>query len=96
MSKKTHYQKALQTLQELNKSFPTYNLGRHLSTALSDYGDIWGMTDKELVFALDKYKTELEMDVPHTDEKELDKIIKEGMDLDNILKEDEDDDYGDY
>lgn len=95
MSKKTHYQKALQTLQELNKSFPTYNLGRHLSTALSDYGDIWGMTDKELAFALDKYKTELEMDVPHTDEKELDKIIKEGMDLDNILKE-EDEDYGDY
>lgn len=96
MSKKTHYQKALQTLQELNKSFPTYNLGRHLSTALSDYGDIWGMTDKELAFALDKYKTELEMDVPHTDEKELDKIIKEGMDLDNILKEDEEEDYGDY
>jgi hypothetical protein len=96
MSKKTHYQKALQTLQELNKSFPTYNLGRHLSTALSDYGDIWGMTDKELAFALDKYKTELEMDVPHTDEKELDKIIKEGMDLDNILKEDEEEDYGNY
>lgn len=95
MSKKTHYQKALHTLQELNKSFPTYNLGRHLSTALADYGDIWGLTDKELAFALDKYKTELEMDVPHTDEKEIDRIIKEGMDLDNILKE-EDEDYGDY
>lgn len=95
MSKKTHYQQALHTLQELHKSFPTYNLGRHLSTALSDYGDIWGMTDKELAFALDKYKTELEMDVPHTDEKEIDRIIKEGMDLDNILKE-EDEDYGDY
>jgi hypothetical protein len=33
------------------------------------------------------------MDVPHTDESELDKIIKEGMDLDNILKEEEDGDY---
>lgn len=95
MSKKTHYQQALHTLQELHKSFPTYNLGRHLSTALSDYGDTWGLTDKELAFALDKYKTELEMDVPHTDEKEIDRIIKEGMDLDNILKE-EDEDYGDY
>lgn len=95
MSKKTHYQQALHTLQELHKSFPTYNLGRHLSTALSDYGDIWGLTDKELAFALDKYKTELEMDVPHTDEKEIDRIIKEGMDLENILKE-EDEDYGDY
>lgn len=95
MSKKTHYQQALHTLQELHKNFPTYNLGRHLATALSDYGDIWGLTDKELAYALDKYKTELEMDVPHTDESEIDKIIKEGMDLDNILKE-EDEDYGDY
>ena len=34
------------------------------------------------------------MDVPHTDDSELEKIIKEGMDLDNILKEEEED--GDY
>lgn len=95
MSKKNQYQQALHILQELHKDFPTYNLGRHLSTALSDYGDVWGLTDKELVFALDKYKAELEMDVPHTDDSELEKIIKEGMDLDNILKE-EDEDYGDY
>jgi hypothetical protein len=32
------------------------------------------------------------MDVPHTDESELDRIIKEGMDLDNILKEEEEED----
>lgn len=95
MSKKTHYQQALYILQELHKDFPTYGLGRHLATALSDYGDIWGITDKEIVYALDKYKTELQLDVPHTDESEIDKIIKEGMDLDNILKE-EDDEYGDY
>jgi hypothetical protein len=94
MSKKNHYEKVLSILQDLHKDFPTYNLGRHLSTALADYGDIWGMTDKELAFALEKYKTEIEMDVPHTDDSELDKIIKDGMDLENILKEEED--YGDY
>ena len=94
MNKKNNYQQSLHTLQELHKDFPTYNLGRHLATALSDYGDIWGMTDKEIAFALDKYKSELEMDVPHTDDSELDKIIKEGMDLDNILKEEDPD--GDY
>lgn len=94
MNKKNNYQQSLHTLQELHKNFPTYNLGRHLATALSDYGDIWGMTDKEIAFALDKYKSELEMDVPHTDDSELDKIIKEGMDLDNILKEEDPD--GDY
>ena len=95
MSKKDQYQQALYILQELHKDFPTYNLGRHLATALSDYGDIWGMTDKEIAFALDKYKSEIEMDVPHLDESEIDKIIKDGMDLDNILKEEEEE-YGDY
>jgi len=94
MSKKNNYQQSLHTLQELHKDFPTYNLGRHLATALADYGDIWGITDKELAFALDKYKSELQMDVPHTDDSELEKIIKEGMDLDNILKEEDTD--GDY
>ena len=94
MSKKTPYIEVISILQELNKSFPTYNIGRHLATALDGYGDIWGMTDKEIAFALNKYKSEIEMDVPHADESELEKIIKEGMDLDNILKEEEED--GDY
>ncbi len=94
MNKKNNYQQSLHILQELHKDFPTYNLGRHLATALSDYGDIWGITDKEIAFALDKYKSELEMDIPHTDDSELEKIIKEGMDLDNILKEEDPD--GDY
>ena len=92
--RKDQYQQALHILQELHRDFPTYNLGRHLSTALADYGDIWGMTDKELLFALEKYKGEIEMDVPHPDESEIDRIIKEGMDLDNILKEEDSD--GDY
>jgi hypothetical protein len=95
MSKKTHYTEVISILQELNKDFPTYNVGRHLATALDGYGDIWGITDKELAFALSKYKTEIEMDIPHADDSELEKIIKEGMDLDNILKEEEEE-YGDY
>ena len=92
MSKKTHYTEVIEILQELHKDFPTYNIGRHLATALADYGDTWGLTDKEFAFALSKYKSEIEMDVPHTDESELEKIIKEGMDLDNILKEEEEED----
>lgn len=70
-------------------------MGRHLSTALDGYGDIWGLSDKEILFALEKYKSQLDMDIPHTDEEELAKIIKEGMDLDNIFKEEEEEN-GDY
>ncbi len=92
MKKITNYIQIVKLLTDLNTSFPQYNMGRHLATALDGYGDMWGITDRELLFALTKYKTELEMDVPHTDDKEIDDIIKQAMDLDNILKDDNIDD----
>ena len=67
-------------------------MGRHLSTALADYGDFWGISDKELLFALSKYKSQLDMDFPHVEE-EIDIIIKEGQNLDTILKEEDNGDY---
>jgi len=66
-------------------------MGRHLATSLYGYRDTWGLTDKEFLYALTKYKGELEMDVPHTDD--IDQIIKEGMDLDNLFKEEDNGDY---
>ena len=93
MRKQNQFNQIISILQELHDSYPAYNLGRHLATALDEYGDLWGVTDKEMVFALMKYKSQLEMDVPHADEKEIDEIIREGMDLDNLFKEDLDGDY---
>ena len=91
MSKRTnYYNKVVSALQELHTLYPNYNMGRHLATALDGYGDTWGLTDKEFLYALSKYKGELEMDVPHTDD--IDQIIKDGMDLDNLFKE-EDNEY---
>ena len=89
MRKASHYSQILTLLQQLHAAYPQYNMGRHLATALDDYGDIWGLTDKEILFALEKYKSQLELDVPHTDENELDQIIKDGMNLENILKEED-------
>lgn len=89
MRKPNYYNQIIHILQQLHSAYPGYNMGKHLATAIDEYGDIWGLTDKELLFALEKYKTQLEMDVPHTDETELDQIIKDGMDLDNILKEED-------
>lgn len=94
MRKPNYYNQAIHILQQLHTAYPEYNMGKHLATALDGYGDIWGITDKELVFALEKYKAQLDMDVPHTDEKELDQIIRDGMNLENILKdEDNGEDY---
>ena len=93
MRKQSHFNQIISLLQELHSSYPTYNMGRHLATALDEYGDLWGVADKEMLFALTKYKNQLELDVPHTDDKEIDEIIRGGMDLDNLFKEDLDGDY---
>lgn len=87
----SYYNQVLQMLQHLHRLYPTYNMGRHLATALDGYGDIWGLTDKELEFALEKYVSELEMDksLPKTDEDRLRKIL-----LDNAFSVNEDEEYG--
>ena len=92
MRKPNHYSQAIHTLQKLHTLFPEYNMGRHLATALDEYGDIWAMTDKEIAFALEKYMLQLEMDVPREEKDELERIIKEGMDLDSLFKEEEEQD----
>ena len=93
IKKPRHYNQVLKLLQQLHSSYPHYNMGRHLSTALADYGDFWGISDKELLFALAKYKSQLDMDFPHTDESEIDTIIKEAQNLDTILKEEDNGEY---
>jgi hypothetical protein len=94
MTKRDQYAQILNVLRDIHKDHPSYNIGRHLSTALDGYGDVWGLSNKEILFALQKYKAELDMDVPHSDN-ELEQIIRDGKDLENILKE-EDEEYGDY
>lgn len=92
MSRKiNYYRQIIQTLRQLNKEHPTYNMGRHLSTALDGYSDMWGVTDKELLFSLRKYELELNTDVPHIDEDEIEAIIKDGMNLERTLFEEEED-----
>ncbi len=96
MRKASDSSKVISLLSKLHTKYPTYNMARHISTAVSDYGDIWGMTDRELLFALEKYSTTLDMDSsPIEDEAYVNRIVREGMDLDNILNEqdDEEEDY---
>lgn len=88
MRKASNYNEIVNILQKLHNKFPTHTMGMHLSTALDEYGDLWGVTDKEMLFALTKYKANLEMDSPNK-AIVIDDILKDGMDLDNILKEDE-------
>jgi len=84
-----YYRQIIHVLESLRKAHPTYNIGRHISTALDGYDDIWGVTDKEFLFALEKYELELNMDSPHIDEEEIEEIIKDGMNLERTLFEEE-------
>lgn len=88
-----YYNKVLHILQELHTAYPEYNMGKHLATVLDECGNLWGVTDKELAYCLAKYKGQLEMDVRHIDDSEIENIIKDGLNLDNLFKEEEDGDY---
>lgn len=91
-SSSKHYEQIISILIELKQLFPKYNLGRHLETALDEYKDVWGMTDKEFLYAISKYKAQLTIDVPHIKESsEIESIIKDAMNLDMMFQEDEED-----
>jgi len=90
-----HYGECIKVLVSLHKEHPSFTLGRHLATALSDYGDIWGISDKEMLFALKKYQSELGMtDDRIVEDEYVNKVIKDGMNLDTIL--DDDDEQEEY
>lgn len=90
-----YYGRILVILHRLKELYPTYNLGRHLSTVLDDCGDVWGITDHALLLELQKYKRQLEIDVIHDDD--IDKIINDGMHLYNVVHNDEEEETdGDF
>ena len=84
-----YYRQIIQTLVRLQKAYPTYNIGRHISTAMDEYSDVWGVSDKEFLYAIQKYEIELNIDGPHIDDNEIEEIIKDGMNLDSIFEEEE-------
>jgi len=89
MTKPNYHRKIIQLLERLHKAHPTYNIGRHLSTALDGYQDVWGVSDRELFLSLQKYEVSLNMDRDHIDEEEIEEIIKDGMNLNIIFLEEE-------
>lgn len=94
--KQDYYTEIVEILRELKSLYPSYSIGKHISTALDEYNDVWGTSDKEILFAFTKYKAQLELDVPHeTSEKELKKIIRDAKNLNihNLLEDGEENIY---
>jgi hypothetical protein len=97
MKTKNYVNEFCNTVKTLHKQYPTQNMGRHLDAAFADYKSLFGVSDKELSYALDKYMQTLEIDPIATDA-ELDKLMR---DTDKIFssgfsgldEEDEEEDY---
>lgn len=88
--KPNYYNKIITLLQDLHKDYPNQNMGQHLSGALSEYSDLWGLSDKEVLFALEKYQIEKDNNI--ASDSDVEKIYNEGLHLDTIFL-DEDEDY---
>lgn len=90
-TKENFFDDIINVLKEIKKLQPNTRLASHLSVIIEDYGDIWGISDKELLFALTKYKAQMMMDIPHeADDKEIQKIIEDAKHLTSFNEEDED------
>lgn len=92
MRKPNYINEICNALKQLHKEYPGQNLGRHLDAAFADYHSLFGVSDRELLFALHKYQTTLEID-PIASEAEVDKIIRDAQDLSSILDEEDEEDF---
>lgn len=92
MSRKSNpFKQCLTKLQTFQRQYPNQSLGMHLSRAMSDYGDLWGVSDREFLFALERYEFEMENNL--ASDKEVERIIKEGQNLTTLFEEEDDDEY---
>jgi len=88
---KDTFQKILLQLEQLHKNHPSYSYGHIHSMAFCDYKDTFGITDRESLFAIEKYNCELELDAdPIASPDYMEKLYKDVENFDNILNEDED------
>lgn len=89
-----YFLEVLKLVKQLHDDYPSFSVARNVSTATSDYGDIWSMSNKELFFALEKYRAELELDQANiVSDEYVEKIRKDAENLDDILKEEDDGDF---
>lgn len=73
----TQLKEIISIIDSLCREYPSHNLGRHLSLALSDYPDLFSVSDGEILFAFQKYQTELSLDYQQAAPEEYVRKIEE-------------------
>ena len=85
-----YFKESLTLIEQLHKEYPSFSIGRHISTAMADYGDTWNMTNKEFFHALEKYAMELTLNTSHTTHEQYVKnIVKDALNLDEMEEEEQ-------
>ena len=90
--KNNQFPKILSVLKDLHKAYPTLSIARHISDATAEYESLWGVSDKELLYALECYQEELKANQPPSED-EIEKITREAMDLEHFFDDEEEDDF---
>lgn len=83
-----YFEKVIKILRDLKKDHPDVEISKHYSLA-TDCGN-FSLSDKELFLALQKHKSELDMNT--LSDKDLDKVLQE---TDELFKEVESEDEED-
>lgn len=75
--KKEYYEDIIKLLKELKSLQPNTEMGKHLSTVMSEFKDIWGVSDKDIFVSLTKYKAQLELFTPNEEFQDLEDLLEE-------------------
>lgn len=92
---KDYWKEFAKTFSEIHKQFPELRIGQVYSLAFSEYRDTFHTSDREMCYALNKHKTELELNVQDVAPEEyIDKIIEDANNhLFEGIGEDEEDEF---
>lgn len=63
MKKQDCFKRIIKIFQDLRDSYPTQSIGQHITLATLEYPNLLGITDKELLEALERYQSNLELDM---------------------------------
>lgn len=91
-NKQNSYTKIVKLLEKLHTTHPSITIGRHISTALGEFSDVWGVSDEEVFKCFLAYQERLETDVSRetsNEQEEIERIIYEGTHLPTILEDNE-------
>jgi hypothetical protein len=88
MGKKPNpYNKILTILQELHSEYPNQTMAQHLNGALASYKELWSQSDREILFAFEKYRMEKDNNI--ASDSDVDKIYQDGLHLDTLFIEED-------